>query len=318
MAAATNASVRATTRGWPRSTQLLARSIVVVGLFFLAACSGSSPTGPTATTTGDTTGQTSSTVPVSSATAHPELTYIVKAGDSLSGIAAQFDVEVEQIMELNGMTDADSIQVGQILVIAADDDVEPSGDGNADVDLLIVVDKQRALPTGYAPLDLQQLPDELTAPGYGLSSVTQVIVSPLKDLLEAATADGLDIRVTSGYRSYQEQAATFQYWIDQLGEEEAQRISAPPGHSEHQLGTAVDLSSVEVGWELIEEFGATAEGLWLSQHAHEFGFALSYPEGKEGITGYAYEPWHFRYVGQAIAESWRASGLTLLEFLELQ
>ena len=183
-----------------------------------------------------------------------------------------------------------------------------------DVTALTPVDKQHSLPADYVPPGLAALPDAYLAPGFG-GSLAQEALDALRQMLDAADAAGYDIRCRSGYRSYTEQEATFNYWVSVLGYDEAVRVSAMPGHSEHQLGTACDLTSPEVGWDLIESFGGTAPGQWLEAHAHEYGWALSYPAGQEAVTGYAYEPWHFRYIGAGEAAAWKASGLTLGEYL---
>lgn len=196
------------------------------------------------------------------------------------------------------------------------DATPPPGDGGSD--LLRVVDKQTALPAGYVPPNLSQLPAPYVAPGFGGQMLRQEALEALARMLDAADAAGHDIRSRSAYRSYSEQERTFAYWVSVLGEAEARRVSAEPGHSEHQLGTAADLTSASAGWELTEGFAATAEGEWLAAHAHEYGFALSYPQGAEAITGYKYEPWHYRYIGPEAAQQWNAGGLTLIEFLRMQ
>ena len=182
-------------------------------------------------------------------------------------------------------------------------------------DLLTIVDKEHELPQTYVPPNLVEISPDWLAPGFANQLLRSEAADALVALLQAAGAEGHELRVRSAYRSYEEQASTFQFWVNQLGEEEARRVSAPPGHSEHQLGATVDLTSAAVGWQLVQTFGQTPEGQWLAAHAHEYGFALSYPQGAEEITGYAYEPWHFRYVGRGQAESWARSGLTLIEFL---
>ena len=186
----------------------------------------------------------------------------------------------------------------------------------ADPFLLRVVDKQRGLPQDYRPADLQVIDDRWAAPGFPGATMRAASAGPLVEMLTAAQAQGVELRVRSSFRSYQEQARTFQFWIDQLGEAQARRESAPPGNSEHQLGTTADVISRSVNWELIIAFGQTAEGKWLAAHAPEYGFAISYPPDGEAITGYIYEPWHVRYVGKPCAAEWRASGLVLVKFLE--
>jgi len=186
----------------------------------------------------------------------------------------------------------------------------------ADPFLLRVVDKQRGLPPEYHPSDLQAIDDAWAAPGFAGQSLRAPAAGPLVQMLAAARAQGVELRVRSSFRSYQEQQRTFQFWIDQLGEAQARRESAPPGNSEHQLGTTADVISASVGWELITSFGDTPEGKWLAAHVQEFGFAISYPPDGEAVTGYIYEPWHIRYLGKPCATEWKASGKVLVKFLE--
>ena len=190
----------------------------------------------------------------------------------------------------------------------------PPGPPPGGVTLLTVVDKQTALPSGYVPPGLVTIGPGYIAPGFSGTLRAEAYQALVRMLSDAYTA-GSDIYVRSAYRSYAEQAATFAYWVSVLGEEEARRVSAEAGHSEHQLGTAVDLTDATVGFDLVESFGATASGQWLTANAHLYGFALSYPACCEAATGYAYEPWHWRYIGPDHAAAWKASGLTLVEYL---
>ena len=187
---------------------------------------------------------------------------------------------------------------------------------SADPFTLRVVDKQRALPSDYRPTDLQAIDDRWAAPGFPSENMRAASAGAMVEMLSAAQAQGVELRIRSSFRSYAEQQRTFQFWIDQLGEAQARRESAPPGNSEHQLGTTADVISRSVGWELIIPFGETAEGKWLAAHSTEFGFAISYPPDGEAVTGYIYEPWHVRYIGKPCAAEWRASGLVLVKFLE--
>jgi D-alanyl-D-alanine carboxypeptidase len=164
------------------------------------------------------------------------------------------------------------------------------------------------------PPDLAPLGAAYLAPGFG-GSLRAEAKAELERMLSDAYDQGHDMYARSAYRSYAEQERTFAYWVSVLGETEARRVSAEAGHSEHQLGTAVDLTNADVGYDLTEAFGDTPGGRWLVENAHRYGFALSYPAGSEGITGYASEPWHYRYVGPEHAAAWKASGLTLVEYL---
>jgi D-alanyl-D-alanine carboxypeptidase len=184
-----------------------------------------------------------------------------------------------------------------------------------DEDLHVLVSKEYALPDGFVPSGLQPIPAEWLMPGQG-GELRAITLDALAPMIEAAADDGVELRIRSPYRSYGTQAQTFAYWVSLLGEEQARRESAEPGHSEHQLGTTMDFADPYNGWELIESFADSPSGLWLDEHAHEFGFAMSYPRDGEAITGYIFEPWHFRYIGLEAAEAWRESGLTLIEFLE--
>ena len=308
---------------------LLALAACVV---FLAACGGDDDSSPSATpgspTATHSSGATDGGSPTStgnpSSTVPPEgLTYTVQDGDTLGAIAARYGVSVEAIAAANGIDDPASIQVGQVLVVPGGDELDPTqppvtgGGGqtpSGEVTLLQLVDKRHGLPSGYVPPGLQSVPTAYRAPGFS-GSLRAEALPALQAMLDAARAKGHDIRVVSAYRSYSQQEATFQYWVDTLGYDEAVRVSAMAGHSEHQLGTTADVSTAEAGWSLEESFGGTAAGQWLAAHAHEYGFALSYPAGAEAVTGYAYEPWHFRYIGEAEAAAWKASGLTLNKYL---
>ena len=180
--------------------------------------------------------------------------------------------------------------------------------------MLSPVDKDHALPADYVPPALAAIPGPYLAPGFG-GELRQEAVDALVRMLDDADAAGHDVRARSAYRSYAAQESTFNYWVGVLGYDAAVRVSAMAGHSEHQLGTTADLTSPAVGWDLLESFGPTPEGQWLAANAHDYGFALSYPAGAEVITGYSYEPWHFRYIGTAQAQAWKASGLTLNQYL---
>jgi D-alanyl-D-alanine carboxypeptidase len=204
---------------------------------------------------------------------------------------------------------------GSATATAAPDPLETPGSrpGPA-VSLLVAVDKQRGLPADYAPPDLAPLGAAYLAPGFN-GSLRAEAKSALERMLSGAYDEGHDIYARSAYRSYAEQERTFAYWVSVLGEAEARRVSAEAGHSEHQLGTTADLTTAEVGYDLTEAFGDTPAGRWLADNAHVYGFALSYPAGAEPVTGYAYEPWHYRYVGPDHVAAWKASGVTLVEYL---
>lgn len=177
--------------------------------------------------------------------------------------------------------------------------------------LLALVTKETTLSEDYEPSDLEPIPSYMK-PFYNMY-LRAMALEMLKALWYSAREDGITLRIRSAYRSYSTQEGLFNDYASRHGEEEANRFSARPGQSEHQLGTTVDFGGTDV--DLTADYAKTEQGRWLAEHAHRFGFALSYPEGKEHITGYIYEPWHYRYIGVEAAHAWKDSGLTLKEYL---
>ena len=181
-------------------------------------------------------------------------------------------------------------------------------------DLLRLVSKTSApLPPDYVPPDLEPLPAGFSEPA-GLL-LRHDAKDAFVELATAARAQHLTLVAVSTYRSFLDQARVYQDEVQLFGKVQADRESAQPGRSEHELGTAADISSPGAGYQLDDNFEQRPEGAWLAQHAWEYGFVLSYPAGEEQITGYRYEPWHFRYVGQAAARYITFSGLTSTEVL---
>lgn len=187
---------------------------------------------------------------------------------------------------------------------------------NAD-STLVLANKQRNLPSTYEP-------DDLVVPNVAFSfsgdspkkQMRKEAADALESLFAAAEEANIDLKAVSGYRSYATQKSLFAYYVSQHGEEEAARFSAHAGQSEHQTGLSMDVSSASVGYGLEERYGETTEGRWLVEHAAEHGFILRYQKGKENVTGYTYEPWHIRYVGQDVAKQIMDKGITLEEFFD--
>jgi D-alanyl-D-alanine carboxypeptidase len=181
---------------------------------------------------------------------------------------------------------------------------------------LTVLDRSYGLPASYVPDDLVPASEAGLSGVSGTKLVRSVLVDDLAAMRGAWEAAGLTITVDSAYRSYGAQAATFDSWVTRIGPEAATLRTARPGHSEHQLGTAIDVSSP--GWS--GRFGdwalETAEGAWMAEHAWEYGFVMSYAGGGQAVTCFGYEPWHYRWIGGDTAAEHRESGLTLREFLE--
>ncbi|MEJ9148860.1 M15 family metallopeptidase, partial [Bacillus thuringiensis] len=138
----------------------------------------------------------------------------------------------------------------------------------------------------------------------------------LEKLFDLAKQEGIQLHAVSGFRSYDYQQRLYANNVKRKGQEHTDRFSAKPGHSEHQTGLTMDVSSKSANNELELSFANTKEGKWLKENAHCTGFIIRYPKGKESITGYAYEPWHIRYVGD-IAKNIYKQKQTLEEYMNL-
>jgi D-alanyl-D-alanine carboxypeptidase len=174
-----------------------------------------------------------------------------------------------------------------------------------------LVDTILNVPSNYVP------PDLVSVSGAGLhgdSKVRSLVIDDLRALQEAAATAGNPIGVESAYRSYSDQQLLFDSWVKQYGYSRALLTPARPGHSEHQLGVAIDFNSATPGAPSTS-FGTSAAGKWMARTAWNFGFVMSYPNGLTATTCYGSEPWHFRYVGRALAAEIVASGLTVREYL---
>ena len=182
-------------------------------------------------------------------------------------------------------------------------------------DLGVLVDRSHSLPADFVPKELVPLRE------YGISTLGSEVLrreaaEHLGRLVESAAAeDGEKLAVASAYRSYGEQQRSYRSLKRVLGAD-AGRLSAAPGHSQHQLGTAVDFTNEAAGYKLGVPFARTSASRWLGQNAWEYGFVLAYPRGEEERTGYQWEPWHYRYVGIREAKRIEDSGQSLQEFLE--
>lgn len=168
---------------------------------------------------------------------------------------------------------------------------QSTAEGLTYIDGILVVNKTYALPADYNP---------------GVDPDAQAAF----DKMQAdAAKEGLNIYISSGFRSYDYQAGLYDRYVQRSGKAEADRYSARAGHSEHQTGLAFDLNSIDM------TFADTDECEWVNKHCAEYGFIIRYPKGSESITGYMYEPWHLRYLGVENAKKVYDSGLTLEEYL---
>lgn len=171
------------------------------------------------------------------------------------------------------------------------------------------------LPSTYFPGDLVY-----TTGIYHMSGAFRIrsaAYADLKALADAARAAGATIDLTSTFRSYASQQATYDYYVNAFGATEGLLRAARPGHSEHQLGTAIDVEAYNgVSPSNYTDWTVTKAGAWMRDNAWRYGWLMSYPKATSpSITCYQYEPWHYRYVGRAVAEAVHDAGLTLREYL---
>ncbi|EQJ17380.1 D-alanyl-D-alanine carboxypeptidase family protein [Clostridioides difficile P68] len=164
---------------------------------------------------------------------------------------------------------------------------------------IIVANKKYSLPKDYSPQESSEARDAF----YKMN----------KD----AQKSGLNLKAFSTYRSYEYQDRLFKSYVKEHGEKEANRFSAKPGESEHQTGLAFDIGGDDQSCWANKKFNNTKEAKWLYENAYKYGFILRYPEGKEDITGYMYESWHYRYVGTEHSKNFAMNNLTLEEYLHI-
>lgn len=181
----------------------------------------------------------------------------------------------------------------KVNVVAADgnghDVVEE--DGRIYIDGILIANKSYSLPADYDP------------------GVNQEALDAFNEMASDAADEGLNIYISSDYRSYYDQERIYNNYVERDGQEAADTYSSRAGHSDHQTGLAFDLNSID------DSFGLTPESDWVAVNAHKYGFIIRFPEGKDEITGYQYEPWHIRYLGVEKATEVYESGLCLEEFL---
>jgi LAS superfamily LD-carboxypeptidase LdcB len=189
----------------------------------------------------------------------------------------------------------------------------PPGNNVTEELLHFPVSRTNALPTDYVPPDLVLFPD--TVAHVGIMCLRAPALVALGDMFAGAKRDGLYLASLSGFRRVEIQEYLHAKSREDVGEESLRRI-APAGYSEHQMGVAVDLTgSKNPSLITSAQFGKTLPGIWVALNAWKYGFIQSFPPGKESITGYDYEPWHYRYVGIDVARVIHESGKTPLEVL---
>ena len=219
------------------------------------------------------------------------------------------DKNVQPAAVQEEIPDEESIRIASIVVSRLPDDMQGKILDNLDefkADLagvleedgrfFIIADKSHLLTADYNPGELVSLDGKGIRVNKKGMKLEKTAFDALKRMMEDSDREGLALMVSSAYRDYKYQVGLYNYYISKYGKEKTDTFSAPPGASQHQLGTVVDFNDVE------NTFAGTREEKWLTENAWKYGFSLSFPEGYEDVTGYDWESWHFRYVTKAGAE----------------
>lgn len=187
------------------------------------------------------------------------------------------------------------------------------------MDFEILVNQKHPLPKNYVPSNLvitdnneqnfHHYKNENLKP-----MIHEVVFEKFKKLQEDASMDGVFVIIDSGYRSYEYQKKVFDSLVSEKGQEYAKKFVAQPGCSEHQTGLAFDFAVLRNGCYSDDIKEKDKESKWMKENAYRYGFILRYPKGKESITGYSFEPWHYRYVGEDLAKYIDQNQLTLEEY----
>ncbi len=179
---------------------------------------------------------------------------------------------------------------------------------NMDLGYGILVNKYYSLPNQYAPDDIVDIPTTYSFAG---NQIREEVFNAFKEMADAAKEEGITLIVNSGYRTYEYQKNLYDQYARENGEDFADDYAARPDFSEHQSGLALDIVSYGLN---MDNFAESDTYKWLTENCTDYGFILRYPEGKEEITGYAFEGWHYRYVGKDLAKKVEKSGLTFDEY----
>lgn len=179
-------------------------------------------------------------------------------------------------------------------------------------DILLLVNKSKSLDKSHVPSDLISV--ELR--GVRDTQMRSEAAEALEKLFASADSQGITLYCYSGYRSYETQCEWYAENVNTYDQKKADLISAKPGQSEHQTGLTMDITSESVNLDLVEGFRETIEGQFIKNNAQKFGFIIRYPEDSTDKTGYAYEPWHLRYLGIVAATTIFNEKITLEEYLK--
>ena len=178
----------------------------------------------------------------------------------------------------------------------------------------VIVNKQHPLvPVSYRPRDLVVPAVPLRVPGNESMQIRKATAEALQTMFAAAHNDGVNLMLSSGYRSYDYQMALYNGYVKSQGQVAADTQSARPGYSEHQTGLALDVEPTSRQCEVEQCFVNIAEGKWVAANGYKFGFIVRYAADKVAISGYEYEPWHIRYIGIPLATEMHNRHIETLE-----
>lgn len=220
-----------------------------------------------------------------------------------------YDKYIKYIDDEYGNTKVDYSRVVSLVNVGANNDpYTNTKETDMDKEFAILVNKYTYLPENYAPDDIVEMSNWYAYPN---NSIRQEVYDAFKEMSAAAQEDGYTLIVNSSYRTSEEQKEIYEDYEDSRGKEYADTYAARPDFSEHQTGLSLDVFSPGAN---MSNFADTETFKWLSENCYKYGFILRYPEGKEEITGYNYEAWHYRYVGKDLAKKVYDSGLTYDEY----
>ena len=181
-----------------------------------------------------------------------------------------------------------------------------------------VANKGRALPSDYVPADLVVPDINLSGPSTSENMrLRKDSAIALEKIVAAASNESMELMLVSVYRSYATQISVYSGYVSSQGQAFADSTSARAGYSEHQTGLAADLGVTNGSCQLEKCFGDKPEGQWLAANAYKYGFIIRYQKDKQSLTGYDYEPWHLRYIGQDLAAEINKFSQTLEQFFDL-
>lgn len=185
-------------------------------------------------------------------------------------------------------------------------------DSDVSLDTQMIINKYYKLNKDFSPSDITSISSKYAWGENGSKKTREITYSAYLEMYEAAKNDGINLMINSSYRTYEEQESVYNQYDKKYGQEYADEIAARPGHSEHQSGLALDIFCLNNS--NTKTFKDSESYQWLLNNAYKYGFILRYPEGKENITGFTFESWHYRYVGKEIAKYIYENDITYDEY----